>query len=230
MCEPLTIASLALSGGSVLAGMAGNNERESARDATIRNETARSGRFENQSSNLFQQTLPKASKPVQDQKVADEAGVRTAQDVAMLDGQGNFKPATGSAPVEVGQSIARAGQAAITRGKQQAKLNADVSATAGVNQKTGIDIARDGQWQNIFGGNIRRSAALLPLELQEANQAGSGMRGVGQILSAGAGAAGSAGMAAGAPTWGSLFGEAGAPLTGGLQGPTQGGFFTRMFQ
>jgi hypothetical protein len=228
MCEPLTIASLALSGGSVLAGMAGNAQQQSARDSAINNETMRATGYENKANDLFQNTLSKVQKPVYDGNVTAEATKRTTEDSSLIDQAGNFSPVTGSAPQEVGQTIARAGQKAIARGKQQAKLNADVGASGTVNQKLGIDLGRDGEQQGILGGNIRRSAALLPGELADANKAGSGWRGIGSIMSAGAGAAGSMGGGADAPTWGSLFGK-GGPVSNTVAGPTQPGFFTRMF-
>jgi hypothetical protein len=235
MCEPLTIASLALSGGSVLAGMMGNSEQQAAREKAINNEATISQGYENQANNLFQNTLSKAQKPTYDKNVTAEAAKRTAEDGSLIDGAGNYTPVAGSAPQEVGQTIARAGQNAISRGKQQAKLNADVGATGTVNQKLGIDLGRDGEWQNIFGGNIRRSAALLPGELADANRAGAGWRGIGSIMSAGAGAAGAVGGAAGAPTWGSVFGSS-TPVVGASpagmavpQGARQVGVFGRMF-
>ena len=235
MCEPLTIASLALSGGSVLAGMAGNAQQQEARDKAINNEATISRGYEDGANNLFQKTLAKVEKPTYDSNVTAEAGKRTAADGALIDSAGNFTPATGSAPQEVGQTIARAGQNAIARGKQQAKLNADVGASGTVNQKLGIDLGRDGEWQNIFGGNIRRSAALLPGELADANKAGSGWRGISGIMSAGAGATGAIGGAGDAPTWGSVFGSS-KPVIGSSpagmaipQGASQQGFFGRMF-
>lgn len=229
MCEPLTIASLALSGGSVLAGMAGNAQQQDARDRAINSEATRAATYEGQANNLFQTSLSKAQKPNYDKNVSEEATKRTAEDSALIDGAGNFTPVTGSAPQEVGQTIARAGQAAIARGKEQAKRNAEVGATGTVNQKLGIDLGRDGEWQNIFGGNIHRSAALLPLELQDANRAGAGWRGVSSIMSAGAGATGAVAGGADAPTWGSLFGAGGAPVSNTVFGPTQPGYFRRMF-
>jgi hypothetical protein len=235
MCEPLTIASLALSGGSVLAGMAGNAEQQSARDNAIGSEARRAATYEGQANDLFQGTLAKVQKPVYDGNVTAEATKRTAEDSSLIDKAGNFTPITGSAPQEVGQTIARAGQKAIALGKQQAKLNADVGASGTVNQKLGIDLGRDGEQQGILGGNIRRSAALLPGELSDANKAGAGWRGASAIMSAAGGAAGSMGGAAGAPSWGSVFGS-NTPVVGASpagmavpQGARQVGYFGRVF-
>ncbi len=237
MCDPLTIGALALSGGSVIANKIGEDQRQSARDSAVNNDVMRSGAIENQAANQFQKTMVKADKGGTDAQVKAEAEKRTAEDSALIDSAGNYTPPTGSAPQEVGQMIARAGQKALARGKNQARLNADVSAVAGVNQKQGIDIGRDGQWQGIFGSNIRRNAGLLPLELEEANRAGSGARGIGQLLSAGATVAGAAGMAGGGPTWGNLFGKGGGPIVGSSpaalaapHGATEApGFFARLW-
>lgn len=212
MCDPLTIGALALSGGSVAANMIGQNEQQSARDRAMMDESGRVAGYEGQSSALFGKTLGRVDKTRTDAEVKAEADKRTADDSALIDSAGNYMPPTGSAPKEVGEQIARAGQTAIARGKNQARLNANVSAIGGVHQKQGIDIGRDAQWQGIFGNNIKRSAGILPLELEEANRAGSTARGIGQLLSAGASVAGAAGMAGGGGSWGDMFRSGGGPM------------------
>lgn len=229
MCEPLTIASLALAGGSVAANMIGEKQRDDAKGAAITAEIGRENQIEGQSRDLFGKTIEKVKKPTVDGQVTAEAAQRTADDSSLIDSHGNYIPPTGVAPTEVGKSIARAGTQALAEGKARAARAAKVSAVGGVNQKLGIDVGRDGAWQGIFGNNIQRSAGVLPLELDQANRAGSTARGIGQILSAGSTAMGAAGMAKGAPGWGDLFGSAGAPVSDTVAGPTRGGFFARMF-
>ena len=121
--------------------------------------------------------------------------------------RGVYGTAGASLDGESKSSIARALSGALTRGKQQAKANAAVNGVGDQTAKMGIELGRAGQWQNIFGGNMRNSAALLPGELQAANSAGSTERGIGQVLGAAGQALGGAGMAGGGPSWGSLFGS-----------------------
>lgn len=225
MCDPLTIGALALSGGSVIANQIGANEQQSARDSAMNAELGRTRDFENQSAGLFQKTLGRVDKTKTDADIKAEADKRTAEDSALIDSAGDYTPPTGSAPKEVGEQIGRAGRKALDRGKNQARLNANVSAVGGVQQKQGIDIGRDAQWQGIFGNNIKRSASILPLELEEANRAGGTARSIGQLLSAGASVAGAAGMAGNAPSWGSMFGSGGGPANYGksFAGASAGG-------
>lgn len=214
MCNPLMIGSALLAGGSMFANMQGANAQAAERDRVTQAESQRQFNYQNQSTNLFNQSLGKVQKGTTDDAVKSEAADRTASDSKLIDEGGNYKPVTGSAPAEVGQSIARATAQAIARNKDQARRNANVSAVQGVNQKTGIDLGRDAQWQSIFGGNMQRSANILPLELQDANRAGAGWRGAGQVLSLGSTAAGMAGAAGNGPSWGDVFGGAKAPGSG----------------
>lgn len=243
MCDPVSmlIGSAAMSAGSIFANQAGEAERNSARDGAVAGEARRAAGIESQASNLFQKTLGTVDKTKTDAEVKAEADKRTAEDSALIDSAGNFTPPTGSAPTEVGQAIARAGQAAVDRGKHQARLNANVSAVGGVRQKQGIEIGRDGAWQDIFGKRLQRSAGILPLELEEANRAGSTARGIGSLLSAGASVAGAAGMSGGAGGWSNPFSGGAENISGfakgaGPIGPSGGamanqpGFFARLWR
>lgn len=233
MCDPLTIGSLALAGGSLVANKIGSDQQSAERDRVMKAENERQQGYENQSQGVFSQSIAKVQKPTTDAAVTKEAADRTASDSALIDQGGNYVPVTGSAPQEVGQSIARATKQALSRNKEQARLNANTSAVAGVNQKQGIDLGRDAQWQSIFAGNRKASSDVLPLELQDANRAGAGARGIGQILSIGSTAAGMAGLAGAGPSWGSIFGSGQANSIASPMGsagqfgaaPVRGGWF-----
>lgn len=237
MCEPLTIAAAALAAGSVGANAIGASQRDAERSRVRQAEDQRQQQYQNQQTSQFNQTLNKVQKPATDQAVAQEADARTASDSALIDQGGNYVPVTGSAPQEVGSSIARATREALNRAKGQARRNANFSAVQGVSQKNNIELGRDAQWQQIFGDNQRRSAALLPGEMEEANRAGSGWRTAGQIMSTAATAAGMAGLYGGGPSWGDLFGAGGGPMVGSTpaavaapHGATQApGVFRRWF-
>lgn len=213
----------------MLANKVGADQRSAARSRAVEAEDQRQNNYQNQQTSQFNQSLAKVQKPTTDEGVAQEAADRTASDSKLIDEGGNYVPVTGSAPAEVGQSIARATKQAISRNKEQARLNANVSAVQGVQQKNNIALGRDAQWQGIFANNQQRSSQILPLELEDANRSGSGWRGAGQILSLASTATGMAGLAGGGPSWGDLFRSGGNPIGDTVAGPTQPGLFRRWF-
>lgn len=211
MCGPLAAAGAAASAAGVLMNMAGANAQQGARTAANAQEQRRQQQYQQDSSNLFNTTLSKADAPTQIAAQGEAADVRASKDAATLDANRGVYGTGGAAlDGESKSSIARALSSALTRGKQQAKANAAVNGVGDQTAKMGIELGRAGQWQNIFGGNMRQSAALLPGELENANGSGSTERGIGQVLGAAGQALGTAGMAGGGPSWGSMFGG-GAP-------------------
>jgi hypothetical protein len=230
MCEPMMIGAGLMSAASIGANMLGDQEQQGARGAAIGAENVRQQGFRNQGSELFDSTLPLAGAPAQTAANAENAGKRSAKDGAMLEANpGVYGTAGASLDGESKSSIARALSGALSRGKQQAKLNADVNGVGDTTSKLGVTLGRAGQWQNIFGNNARSSAALLPGELETANRAGGTMRGIGEILGAGGQAMGTAGLMGGGPSWDSLF-SAGGPVSSTVAGPTQLGAFNSIFQ
>lgn len=208
----------------MLANKIGADQQQAERSRVMQAENERQQNYNNQSQQQFNQTLAKVQPATTADAVTKEASDRTASDSALIDASGDYKPVTGSAPQEVASSIARATKAALDRNKDQARRNAAVGAVAGVNQKQNIELGRDANWQTIFGDNMRRSAQILPAELEDANRAGAGARGIGQILQLASTATGMAGMTN--PTsWGDLFRAGGEPLANGAMGPTKPGFF-----
>jgi hypothetical protein len=71
-------------------------------------------------------------------------------------------------------------------------------------------------------------AGLVPAELENANYSGAGMRGAGALLGSVGQAAGMAGLMGAGPEWGDLFSN-GGPVSSTVAGPTQQGFFNKMF-
>lgn len=223
MCDPFSVGAAALSAAGIGANMLGAGEQQSARDSAMAAEGLRQQGIQQKSTDLFNVTLDKATAPKQMQAQTDAAKVRTGKDVATLEANsGVYGTAGASLDSESKSSIARALRGALDRGKQQAKLNGDVNGVGDATARLGVDLNRAGQWQSIFGGNARSSAALLPLELEEANRAGSTMRGIGQILGAGGQALGTAGVMGGGPSWGELFGSSGRGFTPAFGGATNG--------
>lgn len=232
MCDPLSMGGLAMTAASVGANQMGASAQEGARNSANMAEQQRQQQFRKQSGDLFDVTLDKARAPTQIAEQAAMADYRANKDAATLDAnRGVYGTAGASLDGESKSAIARSLSGALTRGKQQAKANAAVNGVGDQTAKMGIELGRAGQWQNIFGGNARNSAALLSGELQAANGAGSTERGIGQLLGVAGQGMGSAGMLTGAPTWGDMFGGS-TPVVGSSpagmavpQGARQRGWF-----
>ena len=207
MCNPMMAAGGVASAGSALMNMMGAQAQESARNAATVQEQRRQRQMQQDSGNLFNTTLSKADAPTQIAAQGEAADARWSKDAATLDANRGVYGTGGAAlDGESKSSIARALSSALTRGKQQAKANAAVNGVGDQTAKMGIELGRAGQWQNIFGSNMRQSAALLPGELENANGAGSTERGIGQVLGAVGQGMGGAGMLSSAPSWGEMFG------------------------
>lgn len=190
----------------------GSNEQTGARDAVLRAEQQRQRQFQEQSQSLFDTTLPKAGMVQHQNDVTAAADTRLKADSGLLEkGDGVSTAAIGHAPQEVGSSYARAARGALDRGKNQAKRNAAVGGYKDASTKLGTDLGRASQWQNIFGTNAVASSGLVGGELENANYAGGGTRGIGQLLGAGGQVAGMYGMTDKAPTWPDVFGGATSP-------------------
>ena len=211
MCDPLSISAAAVTGGSVIANMMGANQQSAARDAAIAGENQRQQQFQQQSTDMFNKTLPLASRPTQEATAATSAANRTATTDGALDSsfsQGG--PAQNIGTSDEGKSqIARSIGMALTRGKQQAARAAAVTGVGDATSKVGVDLGRASQWQNIFANNAQHSANILPLELEDANRAGNGMRTIGAIGGALGSGLGMAGIMGKGPSWGDLFGGGG---------------------
>lgn len=207
MCNPMMAAGGVASAGSALMNMMGAQAQQGARTSANAQEQRRQQQMQQDSGNLFNVTLSKAEAPTQIAAQGAAADARSAKDAATLDANRGVYGTGGAAlDGESKSSIARALSSALTRGKQQAKANAAVNGVGDQTAKMGIELGRAGQWQNIFGGNMRQSAALLPGELEAANGAGSTERGIGQVLGAVGQGMGGAGMLSSAPSWSDMFG------------------------
>lgn len=214
MCGPLAAASAAMMAGSVLANKMGADAQTGARNQVLSESRQRQQQFQQQATDKFNTTLPLAGRENVDKNAGVAAGERSAKDQSLMSSIGAAAPvAAASAPKDVGSAYGSAIRDSGQRGIVQANANSKVGGVHDANLKTGIDLTRAGEWQNIFSNNMAHDAALVPGELNNANYAGGTMRGIGQILGAGGQMAGMAGLTGGGPSWGSLFGG-GAPGSG----------------
>lgn len=224
MCEPmsaLSAAGLALSALSMGAGMIAQGKAKEARNAAVQAENTRQRHIQQGSNALFDQTITQASKPAQDAAVDDAGDERTTQDTARLKAFPTMTPNVGDAPKEIGGAFTRALRGALTRNIDRAGRTADVNAYGDATRGLGVNLARAGQWQSIFGNQAVNSSRLLPGELEDANNAGSGWANIGGLLSGAGRIAGAAGSSGVGPTIGDLF-NGGGRFTPAFGGATNG--------
>lgn len=208
MCEPMSITAGVMAAASVAMSMAANSEKQSARSSAMNAEHVRQQGIQQKSQALFDTTLNTADKPTTDANTQAAADTRRNEDVARLQASPTMAPGeSGNAPQEVGSTMARSMRNALNKNVQRAGLAADVGAYGDARRDLGVGLSRAGQWQSIFGNQAQGSAAILPYELQSANNAGSGLAGLGQLVGAGGRALGGFGATGGGGSWADLFGS-----------------------
>lgn len=208
MCGPaaaVMAVGAAMSMASVAANASAASEQKAARNKVIFDENNRQRQIMDRSRQVFDQTLPLAGMDQQKAALDAQQGQRQTQDTAMLnDGSAPGPVVSGNVPDEVKSSVARGMRNALSAGQDLARRHAAFGAYSDVNQGTGTQLNRAGQWQTIFGNEAQRSAGITPLELEDADSAGGGARLVGGIL----GGLGKAGLSYG---MGGMGGSAGGP-------------------
>jgi hypothetical protein len=232
MCDPISAAGAALSVGSVVANSAAAGQVGAARSGVMSAENSRQQGWDKSINALNTQSQNRFT------DFAGKQGDRAKEVSDFYKANGGALPSSGvttgtipgpSSGVLVQDAKAQNDKVAAYGDQQNgalAKLRSfgDVLATA--NRGVGEDVANIGTFNSMKKG----SASVLPLELADANNAGNGLKTVGDI----AGGLGKIGLTAGLSGAGSgvtqgLFGT-GAPAASGIQGPTQLGFFPRLFR
>lgn len=184
MCDPLTIASIALTAGSVVANSIAAGEQSRARDSVLAAERIRQNAFDLQSD-----ALNKASqdnyvdfKPQQDQR-AVALGDYLAADVAP---DANTSAATVMPTSEsdiVNQELSKKRGEAQGFVDQQGDALGELRAFGDLLGEKSLLQARDASKIAQVGGFKRGSNAVMPLELVEAAKAGDGWMLLGDLLS-----------------------------------------------
>lgn len=203
MCEPATVAGIALSAASTGAQMMGQRQQEKARRKVMNQYESRQRINEQRSRERFDDSLNAADRDRNTDDMAGAEAERVAEDTAILAKAPPIaQTPVGSAPAEVASANARAMRKAATAGVSRAKRNAAVGAYDDAQNKLGVNLAHNNQWQAIFGGNAQREAAILPAQLELANQKGGLWRGIGAGLGVGGRVVGGLDMG----SWSDLFG------------------------
>lgn len=219
MCDPLSIAGLALTGLSTGLNYAASAKVQGARDDAMAAERIRQGTLDKEADALNAQSQDRY------QNFDEKEGERTAQLADYFTGQEVAEPSA-EAAVPVSASNITVREEAKQRGKATDFTNRTGQALAGLRSfgdllgDTSRLQARDAGQIGQIGGFKRGSSNVLGYELDSANQKGQGMRLLGDIAGGFGGVALNAGLSGG-----NLFGIGGgtAPVVaGGVADPWAG--------
>lgn len=184
MCvDPLTAGSIAaVAGGTGLDFMA-NRQASSRAKGYMADESARQAGYDAQQSALFGGSLADQTRAKTDERMTTARDTRAADSTANLASIDPNKVALGaSTPDEIKTGLADAMAGATDRAKSQGERKANLESWTDANQMGGIGLARTGQQIANIGDFSRRSSAILPMEIQQAQQAGGGLRTMGALM------------------------------------------------
>jgi hypothetical protein len=223
MCDPLTIAGIALSAGSAAANNAAANQQAKAQAAAMSAERSRQRVLDDEARGVNEQSRNRFTDV--DAKQAEKTSQLT-EEFTRDPNQGAdliaaSMPRTNS-NITLMDEAAKRGEAT-GFSNQQGEALARMRSFSDLFGGLGRDVARDGSEIGMIGGMKRGSQGVLPFELEAASMKGGNMRMLGDVL----GLAGSFGVNAGlgGKSLGSLFGgPMGGPMGAGAKvGSTFGG-------
>lgn len=220
MCDPLTITGAALSLGSVAANQSAQRSVQRARSDAQTAETRRQRGFALESEGLVDQSrgrydATKTATATREQELAD-----------LFRGASNpeTSPSAAAAQPAAGENVAvqqeRDAQTAKTRGflDQQAQSRARLRGVGDILGDTLVGQARDAGRVGTINSFAQGSSAVLPLELEAANQKGSGARLLGDLLKLAGTATMAYGLKGAAPATGAKAGGSVATVPGASAG------------
>ena len=234
MCDPLTIAGVALSGASIIANQNAASQAARARDNAMMAEADRQRGLREEASAISDTSRERYTGFGQQQadtsqRLGDYFSTNTGQGAAA-------EPPTavgaGEGNIAVNNEIARQMSKAKQYGAQQNQALGELRAFGDTLGGIGVQQARDAGNVAQLGGFKRASADLLPSELAAANNKGAGARMLGDVLQLGGMVTTGAGLAGKGPTFGDLFNKPSAGAlhtarsTGVSNAPGAFGFFS----
>lgn len=181
MCDPLTIAGLALTAGSTVANYAANQKIQSARNDALAAERIRQKGFDREAEAVNATSQDRFTNVEgQVQQEATKLGDYFA-------GQNATAPAADAMPTTTGSNITVQEEA---RQRSKAKASTDASGRALGQLRSFGDVlggisrgqARDAGQVAQIGGFKTGSSGVLPYELEAANSKGAGLQMLGDIL------------------------------------------------
>lgn len=201
MCDPLTIAGIALSAGSVVANNVAAGQAQKARNDALAAERIRqhglqqeAAALNTQSQDRYQNFTGKQEQRGQelgDYFAGQKAAQGTANAQAAQDMANSTMPATGSNLVVAEEGKQRQNASNFTNAQGEALGN--LRSFGDLLGDTSRAQARDASLIGQLGGFMKGSSGVLPYELEAASQKGSGAAQIGQLLGLG----GQVGLSAG---------------------------------
>ena len=205
ICDPLTIAGIALTAGSTVVNTIGQNKANKARADVMAAERVRQSALEQEAAALnvgAQNRYPDFG--AQQERKATElgdyfAGQGTAT-AGEVNAEGGALPTSASNIVvqEEGKQQAKARDYVQKQGAALGNLRAFGDVLGGISREQARDASLIGQ----IGGFKEGSSGILPYELESASQKGAGLKQLGDVLNIGGQLAMGAGLSGGnLPSW-----------------------------
>lgn len=202
MCDPMTIAGIALTAGSTIANTIAANKVRKARDEALAAERIRQRGLDQEAEaiNLRSQDRYQDFEGQQDERGSELGEFFTGQqierDAANVAAEGEINIAPSSSNITIREEAKQRGKADAFS-QQQGEALGDLRAFGDLLGGIGRHQARDAGYVGQIGGFKRGSSGVLPLELDEASRAGDGARLFGDLLGLGGGLALNMGLSGG---------------------------------
>lgn len=195
MCDPITIAGIALTGASTVANSIGQRKVDRARDDALAAERIRQSGLDKEADALNTQSQDRY------ENFDDQEAARSTQLGDYFQGQSDTPDAanaaaampTSTSNVTIQEEAKQRAKASAFTDEQGTRLG-DLRAFGDVLGSIGRNQARDAMSIGQIGGFKRGSASILPNELDAANSAGAGARFLGDVLGGAGSIATSAGV------------------------------------
>lgn len=213
MCDPVTIAGIALTAGSTVANSMAAGKAQSARNDALAAERIRQRGYDRETSALNTQSQDRYQDfgGKQDERAAELGGYFAGQNIAQgsANEAANAEMAASTMPASSSNLVV----AEENKQRQQASDFTDAQGMALGNLRAFGDLmgetsrgqARDASLIGQIGGFKRGSSGVLPYELEAASQQGSGLKTFGDLLGLAGGVTTAAGLGGGASKLSGLF-------------------------
>lgn len=220
MCDPLTIAGLALTAGSTVANTMANNQAAKARNSALTAERIRQGGLDREAEalNLQSQGLYENAGEKQDAKRQELGEYLTAQQTPEP-AASEALPTAASSNITVQEENKQRGKARESTNQNAANL-ANLRSFGEYLAGAGRLQARDASQIGQIGGFKQGSSGTLNYELDAASQKGAGLRTLGDIMGGVGGIATGAGLSG--KTFGTMFSRAASPAVAATSIKPQG--------
>lgn len=198
MCEPMTIAALAMTAVGTAMQYQGQRKAQKAMEAAAAAESGRQRKLRDEAQGLFQESLGQQEAGTQIKRIADAKAEREAATAGNMQSAPVVNvPTQGATPsIVADETAARVGEGNI-RARDEAIAKAALASFGDVQLGNALLNARYGAQQGQLSNFMQGSYGVLPTELSAASKAGDKLKLFGDMLVAGGQIAGMYGMGAG---------------------------------